>query len=374
MTKVWGKIVGQEEAAKKLKTVLENASFSHAYLFFGPEGVGKRMVAEAFAMALNCPQRGCGSCSSCEKIEVGSHPDVYFVEPEGNFITVEQIRKVRQQATLKPLEGDVRVYVIDEADKMTSEAANALLKVLEEPPPDLVFVLITANLQSMLTTIVSRCQMIPFSVISITDIVRWLTEKFGISQERAELATRLSGGVLGKAIAHATEEWRFKRRAFVLKVAQNILELDASELFQTAEQLINEVKSPLEKLKNIHDEKLKEMEEHVLTKQHAAYVEKVFALRKKRELSRKEREGFNEVFDILTSWYRDVIVLNETKGNDLIINQDKKEELKSFAAKISSEKAKSALEIIFKTRELLRFNVNMLLVFEVMLFNLQGVC
>ncbi len=374
MTVVWERILGQKEAVKNLKAALKNKSYSHAYLFFGPEGVGKKTMAFAFAMTLNCPEGGCGICPSCTKVEALSHPDFFYLEPEGNFITLEQIKEVRHRAALKSMENDIKVFIIDEADKMTPEAANALLKVLEEPPPNLVFILLTTNLKGVLPTIISRCQPIIFKAISYADIIKWLTDEFKISHEKAELVTRLSGGILEKALAYATEDSHFQRRTFVLEIARDISNLNDFELAKTAEKLVTMVKTSLKEFKNSHEKDFKEIEEYALTRQHASHIKKVFTQRQKRKLDRTEHESFNEIFDTLSSWYRDLYVLIETKSGALIINQDKEEELKKMAEKISSESTRKAVKIVRKTQGLLRYNVNMQLAFEVMLFNLKEVC
>jgi len=204
-------IVGHEFQKKALVRSVRENRISHAYLFFGPEGVGKRLMAVEFAKILNCliplteedsKGESC-TCYSCKKIEKGIHPDVFLVEYKGiKDIKVDQIREeVEEKLFLRPFEGRFKVAIIDEADRMNPNAQNAFLKTLEEPPKDSIIILITSRMEALLPTIRSRCQLIEFKGIPpevMLEEIKRRTRLF--SDNEAWVAIALSGGSLGKAL------------------------------------------------------------------------------------------------------------------------------------------------------------------------------
>ncbi len=203
-------IVGHEFQKQALWRAVCEGRVSHAYMFSGMEGIGKRLVATGFAKCLNCLELGrrkgeeihekCG-CFSCKKIEKGVHPDVFLVEYEGvRDIKVNQVREeIEERIFLRPFEGRYKVAVIDEAERMNVSAQNAFLKTLEEPPVDSVIVLVTSRPEFLLPTIHSRCQRIEFKPLPF-NLIREELVKRGLSNEEAHIASMLSGGSLGKAI------------------------------------------------------------------------------------------------------------------------------------------------------------------------------
>lgn len=368
---LWDQIAGQTETIDYLRTTISRDSLSHAYLFLGPRGVGKRTTAKVLAAAVNCSQGGCGECSSCLKVLHETHPDVLFVEPEGNFVTIGQIRKLQHEANLKRFEGRYKVCIIDEAESMTLAAANAMLKILEEPPDDLVFILVATDVETMPSTTVSRCQLVKFKPIPAREMAGILINQHRLSLDQAELVTKISSGVFGHALEFARLPGRLKRRQRILKVVEGLEEVDEFKLSQVAEQFIEEARKPLESLRKCQKDELAEFEELAVSEVHAAYVRRHLAQKHKRQLSREERQGFDEILDILASWYRDLLCLAEGGCQELLVNMDHLEQLKSQAQTISSGQAEGAVEAIRRTKELLRRNVNMHLAFEVLLFELQ---
>ena len=175
-------IYGQNRAIALLKAGYKAGRNSHAYLFYGPEGVGKFKTAVAFAQLLNCSSpteeaEPCGACSSCRKIASGNHPDVIVVRPEGNSIKIGQMRALQEKVYYKCYEGKFKVIMIDDAHLLTIEAANSLLKVLEEPPAETVFILSADDLNKLPVTIQSRCQPLPFSYLDETVLRQLLQER-----------------------------------------------------------------------------------------------------------------------------------------------------------------------------------------------------
>ncbi len=193
-------VKGQAHALHSLERAIVNRHLAHAYLFSGPEGVGKRMAALALAQYLNCRApdtaqlRSCEVCPSCRQAVLGAHPDVIVVQPDGAHIKIEQIRSLLGKAALHSYESAYKVILLDDAHRMTEEAANCLLKTLEEPVRGTLFILISSQPQNLPATIVSRCQEVQFQALP-TDLVRQILERLHPErQSRIELAAALSRG------------------------------------------------------------------------------------------------------------------------------------------------------------------------------------
>jgi len=195
-------IIGHRRSIEVLRRMARRGRVPHALLFVGPEGVGKRAVAEAFFQYLNCPSAGedsCGLCPSCEKVKGGRHPDLHLVVPEGEHIKIQQVRELIERLYLRPLEARWRGAIIEGADRMTKEAGSAFLKTLEEPPPSTLIVLITSRPEGLLPTISSRCQRIRFYPLSDEE-VREVLERKGISPGGIGPLLKLADGSPGKAM------------------------------------------------------------------------------------------------------------------------------------------------------------------------------
>ncbi len=195
------KIMGQKRAKSVLKSAVKFKRISHAYLFYGPRGVGKSMAALAFAQALNCLSlrdggEPCGVCASCLKIAGGNHPDVSRITPEGSSLKIKQIRDMQEKAYYKCYEGKIKVIIIYEAHLLTPEAANSLLRILEEPPGDTVFLLLVEDTQRLPDTIISRCRGVSFSPLA-DEAVKGILEEKGIS---IQVPLSLAYGSVQKAI------------------------------------------------------------------------------------------------------------------------------------------------------------------------------
>jgi len=187
--------IGNAKVVARLRSKLREGRFPHALIFAGPEGVGKRTCALFFAKALNCPESGpddfCDACNHCRKIDAGVHPDVLMVglEEDASEIKIAQIRDLLQTLGMRPLEGARKVFIIDPADAMNAAAANALLKGLEEPPDDSHFILLTANPQSLLLTVRSRCQTYTFAPLTLEDMRRFGGEELALRWSRGSIGT-----------------------------------------------------------------------------------------------------------------------------------------------------------------------------------------
>ena len=215
---------GQDSAVSYLKASLRNNRISHSYIFSGPDGVGKRLAAINFAKALNCDSAisgsPCDQCSSCKKINSLSHPDIFTLKPkeEGASIKIEDVRALIKDVYLKPFEARKKVYIIEGAEYMKHEAANALLKTLEEPPADSVIILLTENIKSLFHTIVSRCQVVKFFPLKLKEIEQILIREHSLSQADAHTLSHLSGGRLGDALKFKEEDIFTKRSLLINKI------------------------------------------------------------------------------------------------------------------------------------------------------------
>ena len=217
---LWEAIVGQGAAVALLQRALTTDRVAHAYAFVGPSGVGRRLTALAFAQACLCPRRGCGACSACRRVAAGHHPDVQVLaptppkeNPRGTpSLRITEVRELQHWAALAPLEGPRKVFILDEADRLTVQAAEALLKTLEEPPPRTLIVLIVANARALPPTVLSRCQLVRFRPLPEADVARLLAAR-GADPETAALLARLTGGRVGLALETDLAAVRARRTA-----------------------------------------------------------------------------------------------------------------------------------------------------------------
>jgi DNA polymerase-3 subunit delta' len=219
-------IKGQKLPIRLLQTFLHDATLPHALIFSGIAGIGKIAVAKTVAMALNCQKNSdganpCGHCLPCRQIIADSHPDVLVIEPQGNYLRIDQIRKLLNTLALKPFTAGHRVVIISDSQAMNKEAANALLKALEEPPSNTIIILTTLQTSDLLPTIVSRCRKIRFNPLSSEDISSLLAETEEVDQRFIHTAAALSNGSLTKAKRLSTTYWRQQRNWLIRSAGLN---------------------------------------------------------------------------------------------------------------------------------------------------------
>lgn len=208
-------LLGQEKAKRLIARSLAADRVPHAYIFKGVEGVGKRLFAKGVAAAVNCRDKSrigaCGKCTSCKKIRSMNHPDYIEIRAEKGVIKIDQVRKMCRELCYPPYESEMRVVLLEDVHTMRREAANSLLKTLEEPPRNNLLILTAEASQDLLATLTSRCQVVPFVQLSITDTVAILVQH-GVDRETAQLLARLSEGSPGKALLFQQTEmvslWR----------------------------------------------------------------------------------------------------------------------------------------------------------------------
>lgn len=321
-------IYGQDKQIAILKNAMKRGRVPHAYLFHGMRGVGKRTTAEAFAKALNCLEGNldsCDRCSSCLKIDHGNHPDIITVEPEGNFIRIDTIRNLRKQMKFRPFEGGKRVFIIVDADKMNSAAANSFLKTLEEPSPSNILILIASRHHLLPPTILSRCQQLMFNPIQRDTVASFLEKNSSLDSESARLLASSSGGSIGKALEMNKDSYLTFRNEIIEKISTGNIDEDPLKILP----FLNEFG--------------------------------------------KDRKEIAERLEILRSWYRDILVYRETGQTKSLIHQDRIEAIKDFADRISETDILKNIKTINRAYSAIEQNANERLILEWMMFRLADV-
>jgi DNA polymerase-3 subunit delta' len=234
-------IIGHERPIAFLKTVLRHGQLGHAYLFHGADGIGKRQVAIRLAQTILCEQNvdeaqtdSCGGCRECLQVEARTHPDFLLIEPDPEQATpqikIEQIRELESQVVYRPLIAARKVFIVDEADRLTIGAANALLKTLEEPPTHALFLLVTSRIDALPATIRSRCQRLRFAAPSQEQVQRTLTACLGWSAADAQFVTMLTESRIGQAMKVSPASLRTQEEEFCTLAAAKALQSPASVL------------------------------------------------------------------------------------------------------------------------------------------------
>ena len=330
---MFDELTGNARVKAALKRMLVTERLPGAMLFVGEEGIGKKRFALEVARALNCrtpkDREACGVCSSCTRIVKlnypqredadewtqiiwTDHPDVGLVVAPKRVLRVEQMRQIEKEANFRPFEGKARVFLIDEADKLNDASANALLKVLEEPPRTSYLILITARPAMLLPTILSRCQMIRFSPLTPSEIETHLTTNKLADTKTARLRARAASGSIGRALSGDLVTFTSHRKAMLKVLNALVLSQDRAQLLRAAEQL-NE----------------------------AQY-----------------KEEFEERLDVLETLIRDAWMLSLGVNSEQLVNEDLLSELREVAEKLDSSRAADWILQIEDLREQLIVNVN----------------
>jgi DNA polymerase-3 subunit delta' len=317
-------LVGHDWAVDLLRSGLETGRMAHAYLFCGPPQVGKTRLALTLAQALNCdqPDPPCGRCPSCQKIERSVHPDVRLVVGKGadGSILIDQIRELQREAVLSPYEGRRRVFVLRQIDLVTIEAANSLLKTLEEPPPHVTLLLTAVDVDLLPSTVVSRCQRLDLRPVALYQIEAALQAR-GVLAERARLLARLSGGRIGWAMEAAADEEVLDQRRQRLEQLAQLLAVGRVERLEYAHQVGGDA------------------------------------------------VACRDLVELWATWWRDLLVLNG-QGDAHLLNVDGAGELRLWASQSSVPLAWSMLDALQETAAQLEANVNPRLAMEGLLLKL----
>jgi DNA polymerase-3 subunit delta' len=354
----------------------EPGAMTHAWLFAGPPGSGRSVAARAFAAALLCPSGGCGGCASCYQVFAGTHADLMLIRPDGLSYGVKQTRDLVLRAAGKPTGGRWQVVLFEDADRCTEQAANALLKAIEEPAPRTVWLLCAPSAQDMVPTIRSRCRVVNLVVPPSSSVAQVLVERDGIDPARALSAARAAQGHIGRARRLATDPAAAKRRSEVLRVPSSVTSLGpalsaAAALVRTAEE---EAKAVTEELDEPERESLRRaFGEGSVGKGVAkamrgmAGAMKDLEDRQKSRATRVKRDTLDQALLELAQYYRDVLMIQV--GADVELANDLAG-LRKLAAASSPEATLRRIQAIMRCRERLTLNVAPLLAVEEMTLSL----
>ena len=364
-------IFGQDAAVSVLRRALDSDCLPGTYLFIGAKGVGKSALAQAFAQGAACltPQRepfdSCGLCDSCVRAEKGTQPEIVTVAPAGEQIQIHQFWDRDSKTTpgvlsrtlnYAPTVGRKRVYVIEQTETLTESAANSLLKVLEEPPPYAVFVLLAPHPARVLPTIVSRSQMVRLRAVPTNELSAWLQSELGTEPERAEMLAAYSEGRIGQAAQMARHPAVGEEIKKILDFAESLPDAPQYRALRVAEQI----------------RKLATQVNALLNAEAAETADKESA--DGEPGSAKERAGRRQismVFDLLTVFYRDLLALKiGGVSGERIINRDRISRFNRMAQAGSPERWMGCLDALLMARRRLDANANVALVTEILAMNL----
>jgi DNA polymerase-3 subunit delta' len=321
-------VVGHEWATDLLARAVRSGQVSHAYLFVGPDQIGKLTLARAFMQALLCDcatgapcMDPSNMCRTCRRVGEGRYPDAQVIAAEKNWIQIDQVRALLTDAAIAPLEGKRKVFVIREIERATPAAANALLKTLEEPPPHVALLLTSNRRDLVLPTVLSRCQILSLRSLPAEQVRGALQTRWGVDEDQAALLARLSGGRLGWAVQAATEPHVWQTRA---KYLDDLLTL-------TSEGHVGRL----------------------------AYAE---------ALSRAG-EGAEAALGLWATWWRDLLLVQQGQA-EALLNLDRKAQLMQQAQLYRPEQVQNALVDLMRTLRRVRGNVNLRLALDVLLLRL----
>ncbi len=372
---VWDRLVGQGALVERLQRAVAG-DMSHAWLFTGPPGSGRSNAAIAFAAGLQCELGGCGQCHSCHEVDVGSHPDVRVTRTEKLSIGVDEVRDLVRSSALAPVGNRWQVMVVEDADRLTDQAANALLKAIEEPTDRTVWLLCAPTVEDVLPTIRSRTRLVVLATPSVDDVTDFLVRTEGLGVETAAYAARASQGHIGRARALARDEDTRRRRSEVVAIPARLTSLGAC--MSAASDLHEIAKDEAEALTSAHDQREKVDLDRIygVVERGRRPREYAPALRDM-EKSQKTRAK-RRVLDVvdrglmdLISVYRDVLTLQLGARSELV-NAELRGDVVALANASAPEQSLARIEAIFEAREqMLEFNVPPLLALESMMVALR---
>ena len=372
---VWDRLVGQGPVVGLLKRAVAG-EMTHAWLFTGPPGSGRSNAALAFAAALQCDQGGCGHCDSCHQVSVGSHSDVRVTRTEKLSIGVDEVRELVRTSALAPVGRGWQVMVVEDADRLTDQAANALLKAIEEPTVRTVWLLCAPTVEDVLPTIRSRTRLVVLATPSTDDVTDFLVRTEGLGVETASYAARASQGHIGRARALARDEDTRRRRREVVAIPGRLSSLGAC--MAAAADLHDLAKEEAEALTTTHDQREKtELDRaYGVVERGRRPREYAPALRdlEKGQKTRAKRRVLDVVdrglMDLI-SVYRDVLTLQLGAGVELV-NEELRGDVVALAHASTAEQTLARIEAVLEAREqMLEFNVPPLLALESMMVALQ---
>lgn len=322
--KDFSQVIGHREVIEHLQKGIQENKVSHAYIFAGEKGSGKRMLADIFASTLQCQKGGiepCGTCPSCMQAAGGNQPDIIYVTHEKASLGVDDIRnQVNGDVAIKPYSSPYKIYIIPDGEKMTEQAQNALLKTIEEPPEYAVFLLLTENSNMFLPTILSRCVTLQLKPVEPKLIKKFLMEQKQIPDYLAELSAGFSQGNVGKAIRYASSEEFIERKQDTIHVLTHVDEMKNYEIMQF----------------------IKKMAE--------------------------QKKDITDYLDLMLLWYRDVLLFKVTQDLNGLLFADEIANIRKQAQAKEYEKIEAIIQAIEKAKVRLNANVNFDTAMELMIY------
>jgi DNA polymerase-3 subunit delta' len=372
---VWDDLVGQGPVIGRLRQAVAG-DMTHAWLFTGPPGSGRSNAAIAFAAALQCEEGGCGVCHSCHEVQVGSHPDVRVTRTEKLSIGVDDVRELVRISALAPVGRRYQVMVIEDADRLTEPAANALLKAVEEPNARTVWLLCAPTVEDVLPTIRSRTRLVVLATPSSEDVAAFLRTRDDVPEEIAVHAARASQGHIGRARALARDEDTRERRRTVVRIPAGLTDLRACML--AAATIHDLAKEEADSLTGSHDSREKDDLDRMygVVERGRRPREYAPALRdlEKSQKTRAKRRHLDVVdrgLMDLVSVYRDALTLQLGAASD-VVNEEIRPDVERLAATTTAEDNLRRIDAVFEAREqMLEFNVPPMLALESLMMALR---
>lgn len=322
-------IIGQQQVKKHLQNAIKQNNISHAYIIYGEKGSGKKTITDAIAQTIQCENKdggtdACEICKSCMQAKSHNHPDIKYITHEKASISVENIREqLNNDISIKPYSSKYKIYIIPDANKMTEQAQNALLKTIEEPPAYAVIILITDNIEGLLPTIQSRCVTLNLKPLNNNEIAGYLTTHLKLEPERAQIAAGFCQGNMGKAIRFASSEDFQEMKEEVLSLLKSLDIMDIPEIINT--------------IKNFSQNK----------------------------------NNINDYLDLMLLWYRDVLMFKVTKDTNILLYQGEYKAISKQASTRGYEDIEKIIKAIDKAKKRLDANVNFEVVLELMVLTLK---
>lgn len=318
-------IYGHNKNIDFYKSIIRDNRLSHSYIFNGVEGIGKKLFSTNLSKAILCKELkedACEKCTSCKKINHGNHPDLIILEPDGKSIKNRQIKEFQEFLSYMPNESEKKIVIINDSNTMTTSAQNTILKILEEPPSYALIILITSNLNSLLDTIKSRCQIINFNKLDIDIVNDFLINEYDLKKEDANAIALFSNGIIKKASLAYENDKFLDLREKVIEFSNYILFNDKIKVLSNLNFLID------------------------------------------------EKESIDLIFQIMTSWLRDILIVQSTNNYDIVINKDKEELIKKISYRVVDRNIVDIIDKINKTIKDLNRNVNYKLAIDYLILNI----
>jgi DNA polymerase III subunit delta' len=381
---VWTDLIGQDRVVDVLTRAVQSRSdggnrraMTHAWLFTGPPGSGRSNAARAFAAALQCPFGGCGECNTCITVLSGAHPDVTLVRTEQLSIGVDEVRDLVRRAAMSPTMGPLQVLVVEDADRVTERGADALLKSIEEPAPRTIWLLCAPNAEDLVATVRSRCRRVELSTPTNAAIAELLQRRDHIDPVTADFAARVAQGHIGRARALARSVEARARRDEVLQLPTRLTTLGAclnaaAQLVEAASADAAAITTELDATERAALAEALGMGATGARPRNTQAAMRELEDQQKARAKRLQRDALDRVLTELTSFYRDVLIV-QTAAGAALINVEQLDAVEQIAGASTPEHTVACLDAILVCRKALEANVGALLAMESLLISLSGI-